>query len=148
LSQIFGGFQIGLTYEWQPGPLIDWGNRFYYGQLEEINTGVRTLSHWFNTANFETDARKAPAGFHRRAFPTRIDGLRRDMTSQWNANLQREFKVKEGWALQLRLDALNLQNRSQFSAPNTDPFSTYFGVVESQTAATNRFLQIQMRIRF
>ena len=147
-AALFGGFQIGVTYEWQPGPMIDWGNRFYYGKLEDINTGAQTLDRWFNTASFETNARRGPAGFHRRVFPTRIPDLRRDMTSQWNANLQREFKFFERIALQLRLDALNLQNRSQFNAPNTDPFATNFGKVESQTAATNRFLQIQARLRF
>ncbi|MBI3472937.1 MAG: carboxypeptidase regulatory-like domain-containing protein [Candidatus Solibacter usitatus] len=147
-AALFGGWQIALTYEYQPGPLIDWGNRFFYGNLEDINSGPRTLDRWFNPADFERNSARQPASFHRRIFPTRIDGLRRDITNQWNGNLQREIKFKERIALQLRLDALNLQNRSQFNAPNTDPFSTNFGKVESQTAATNRFIQIQGRIRF
>ncbi|MGH9661261.1 MAG: hypothetical protein ACRD96_22120, partial [Bryobacteraceae bacterium] len=145
---IAGGWQIAVTYEAQPGPLIDWGNRFFYGNLDDINTGVRTLDRWFNTDGFERNASRGPTGPHKRVFPTRIGDLRRDMTSQWNANIQRDFKFTEGLSLQLRLDALNLQNRSQFNAPNADPFSTAFGRVESQTSATNRFIQIQGRIRF
>jgi hypothetical protein len=60
----------------------------------------------------------------------------------------REFRMGERARLQLRLDALNLQNRSQFAGPDVSPYSTNFGRVTSQTATHNRFLQIQGRIRF
>jgi hypothetical protein len=49
---------------------------------------------------------------------------------------------------QMRLDALNVLNRSQMNAPSTDPFSTNFGRVISQTSATNRWLQVQARVTF
>ncbi len=148
LNHLFGGFQIGLTYEWQPGPLLSWGNLFYYGQLDAINSGTRTLNRWFNTADFERNSSKAPAAYHRRGFPTQIEGLRQDMTNQWNGNVQREFRLRERLALQFRADIINLQNRSQFSAPNTSPISTNFGVVTSEVNGTKRFLQIQGRLRF
>jgi hypothetical protein len=32
--------------------------------------------------------------------------------------------------------------------PNTNPFSTDFGRITSQTAATNRWIQVQARITF
>jgi hypothetical protein len=70
------------------------------------------------------------------------------MTNQWNANIQKNFRFRERYALELRLDALNLQNRSQFADPVTDPYSTNFGRVISQTNATNRFIQIQGRFVF
>jgi hypothetical protein len=71
------------------------------------------------------------------------------MTNQWNANIAKNFKLTErGANLQLRLDALNVQNRSQMNAPNTDPYSTLFGKITSQTSATNRWLQVQARIQF
>ena len=148
LNHVFGGFQIGLTYEWQPGPLISWGNVFYYGELDAINSGTRTLNRWFNTANFERNSSKAPAAFHRRVFPTQIDSLRQDMTNQWNGNIQRDFRLTERVALQFRADIINLQNRSQFSAPNTSPISTNFGIVTSEVNGTKRFLQVQGRLRF
>jgi hypothetical protein len=43
---------------------------------------------------------------------------------------------------------LNVFNRSQMDSPNTDPINTNFGVVQQQTAATNRFLQFQVRIQY
>ncbi|MCS7043906.1 MAG: TonB-dependent receptor [Arcobacter sp.] len=146
---VAGGWQLSVIYEYQPGPLIDFGNLFYYGtSLEDIKKGPRTLDRWFNTDNFERVAARGPASYHKRVFPTRIDGLRRDSTNQWNANIQKEFRLWERAALQLRLDALNVFNRSQFDSPNTNPYSTDFGRVTAQTGAINRFLQIQGRIQF
>ncbi len=148
-NHVAGGWQLSVIYEYQPGPLIDFGNLFYYGtNLEDIKKGPRTLDRWFNTDNFERVASRGPAAYHKRVFPTRIDGLRRDMTNQWNANIQKEFRLWERAALQLRLDAINVFNRSQFDSPNTNPYSTDFGRVTAQTGATNRFIQIQGRIQF
>jgi hypothetical protein len=149
LSWIVGGFQTAATFEYQPGPLLDWGsNIFYYGKLEEIGTGTRTLDRWFNTDNFERVSARGPAAYHRRVFPTRVEGVRADGLNQWNVNLQRDFRITERIRFQVRMDALNLQNRTQFAAPNTNPYSTDFGRVTAQTNTRNRFLQLQGRLRF
>ncbi|MCL4402459.1 MAG: TonB-dependent receptor, partial [Acidobacteria bacterium] len=149
LNLLIGGWQLGATYEFQPGPLIDWGNPFYYGQdVNDVKNVTRTWDTWFNTANFERNPAKGPAAYHRRVFPTRIDGLRRDMTNQWNANLAKNLHFTERWNLQLRMDVLNVQNRSQMNSPSTDPYSTNFGRITSQTSATNRWIQVQARLTF
>ena len=69
------------------------------------------------------------------------------MTNQWNGNLQREFRIRERVSLQLRCDALNLQNRSQFAVPDSSPYSTSFGKIVQQTNATNRFVLVQACVR-
>ncbi len=158
LNHILGGFQVAASYEFQPGGLLGFGNEFYFGDLADINTGERTLDRWFNArckdprnpsdTGFECVAGRRANGPHKRVFPTRIPGLRADMTNQWNANIQRDFRIREGTTLQLRLDALNLQNRSQFAGPSTGPTSTDFGRVTAQTDATKRWIQLQGRIRF
>jgi hypothetical protein len=147
-SRILGGFQVAVTYEYQPGALLTWSNYFYYGDTSNILSVDRDLDHWFNTSGFERTAAKGPNSFHKRIFPEYIDGLRADMTNQWNANLQREFKVLERFAVQLRFDAINVQNRSQFAGPNQNPYSTDFGRITSQSAALNRLLQLHARIKF
>lgn len=148
-SLLLGGWQISGSYEYQPGPLLDWNNLFFNGNLSDIAKGPHTLDQWFNTnAGFVTSSSAAPASYQARVFPTRIEGLRADMTNQINGVVQREFKVRERAALQLRLDALNIQNRSQFNGPSTDPLSTNFGKVTSQSSGINRFIQIMARIRF
>jgi hypothetical protein len=68
--------------------------------------------------------------------------------NQWNGNLLREFRITEGLRMQFRADAINLQNRSQMSAPDISPVSTNFGRVLSQTSSLNRFYQVQARIQF
>ncbi len=149
VNLLVGGWQMGATYEFQPGPLVNWGNLFYYGQsVDDIANVDRTWDQWFNTANFERSDAKRPAAYHRRVFPTRLDGLRRDMTNQWNANVAKNLRFNERWNMQLRLDVLNVQNRSQMDNPNTDPFATDFGRITQQTAATNRWIQVQARITF
>jgi hypothetical protein len=65
-----------------------------------------------------------------------------------NANLLRNFKIREKVTFQLRLDAANLQNRSQFSDPTTSPTSSTFGKVTGQTVTPNRFYDLQARIQF
>jgi hypothetical protein len=145
-----GGWQFAATYEWQPGPLLNFGNLFYYGSdLNNLKNVNRTWDAWFNTADFERTAARGPAGYHVRVFPTRIDGLRQDSTNQWNANASKSFNLNErGANLQLRVNALNVQNRSQMAGPNLDPFNTQFGRVLAQTAATNRWIEVQARIQF
>ena len=148
LSHIVGGWQLGAAWELQPGPLLDFGNLYYYGNLADINTGDRTFDRWFNTANFERSAAKAPAVFQARVFPTRIDGLRADPTNIWNGNVIREFAIKERTRFQVRLEGLNLANRTQFGAPDTNPLNSTFGKVTVQSQTNKRSFQAVARITF
>ncbi len=148
MSAIAGGWQVAATYEWQPGALLDWGNLFYSGDLANINSGARTLDRWFNTDGFERDASKVPAAFQARVFPTRIDGARGDGLNRMDANIQRDIRLSERFTFQLRMDALNVANHSQFENPNMDPTSTNFGRVTNNTSSTMRFLLFQARLKF
>jgi len=116
--------------------------------VNEIKNVNRTFDTWFNTANFERTAAKAPAAYQARLFPTRIGGLRADHTNVWNMNLAKNVRWNERFNVQLRLDALNVMNRSQMNGPSTDPLSSNFGRVTSQSAATNRWIQVQCRVQF
>ena len=77
-----------------------------------------------------------------------MDGVRADGLNRLDANIQRTFKIKEGFSFQLKMDALNAANRSQMDVPNLDPTSTNFGKITSNTSSTMRYLLIQGRIRF
>ena len=63
LAAILSGWQVGGTYEWQPGALLEWpGNIFFYGDLDDIKLDNPTTDRWFNTdAGFEKDPAKVPA---------------------------------------------------------------------------------------
>jgi hypothetical protein len=161
LGRILGGMQISGTFETQSGQLINWSNRYYYGDLSKIVKDSPTLAEWFNTGGtscaqtpgadtgWERCSQRGPAGYQVRIFPSRINGLRRDRTLQTNANVQKEIPLRaERVKFILRFDMLNVFNRYQFDNPNTDPMNTNFGTVQQQTAAVNRFLQFQGRIQF
>ena len=152
-SHIIGGWQIAVTYEFQPGPLLAWGNIFYYGDLRTFEKDARStpksLDQWFNTKlPFERNAARMPAAFHVRVFPRFFNKLRADGLNQWNGNVVREFRLAERVIFQLRADAMNLQNRSQMAAPDLNPLSTNFGRVTSQTISLNRNYQFQARLQF
>src|SRR6185295_11011879 len=53
LNHVLGGWQLALTYEFQPGPLLGWGNLFYYGNIDTFGPDAanvdRSLDRWFNT---------------------------------------------------------------------------------------------------
>jgi hypothetical protein len=161
MSKLLGGFQLSGTFEWQAGPLLDWGNLYYYGDRASIKLDNPTLNQWINNTGsrcgetagtntgFQRCANQAPDSYQARVFPQRLPGVRRDRTLQTNANVQREFPVyKERARLYLRFDMLNVFNRSQFDSPSTDPLNTNFGRVTAQSSAINRFQQFQARLQF
>jgi hypothetical protein len=153
LKHVLGGWQAAVTYEFQNGPLLSWGNVFYRCDVSSFETdataGAKPLGQWFNTAvPFERIPANQPAVFHTRIFPRFFDSLRADGLNQWNGNLLREVRIAEGVRFQFRVDAINLQNRSQMSPPDINPVSTNFGRVLSQTSSLNRFYQMQARIQF
>ena len=43
-SKILGGWQTGQTFEWQPGPLLQFANMFYYGDVDDIALEDPTLN--------------------------------------------------------------------------------------------------------
>ncbi|MCC7342122.1 MAG: TonB-dependent receptor [Bryobacterales bacterium] len=149
-SALLGGFQLGITYEWQPGALLNFPNLFYQGDLSKIASDDPKLDRWFNTDGFVTKSSDAPAAYHRRVFPVSVSGVRAGTTNLWNANIQREFGITEQVKLQLRVEAMNLENRSLWSSSGigTFPLSTNFGKVVSQAPTYNRFMQFQIRLAF
>ena len=152
-NHILGGWQLAATYEFQNGPLLGWGNLFYYGNVatfgEDASNVNKSLDQWFNTGlQFERNSANTPAAFHVRVFPRVFNELRADGLNQWNANLVRNFRIWESVKLQMRADVINLQNRSQFAGPDLSPTSSTFGKVQAQTSSLNRFYQIQARITF
>ena len=148
-NALLGGWQIALTYEAEPGPYVNFGNVFYYGtNLGNINTGARTLDHWFNTAGFETNPSLAPSAFSLRTFPQRVPGLHANGLNFWTGNIQRNFRLFEGLDFQVRVDFINLLNHTQFSPPGSNPLASDFGQVTTNSATVKRFVLFQGKFRF
>ena len=149
LSKILGGWQTGQTFEWQPGPLLQFGNVFYYGDVNNIALDSPTLDEWFDVdAGFERNSTRVPADFQERLFPLRVDGLRADQTLLLNSSISRSFPLTGRATLQIRLDAANLLNRQQFANPNLTTTSTDFGRVTANANTEPRFLILMSKVTF
>ena len=149
LSKILGGWQTGQTFEWQPGPLLQFANIFYYGDVDSIALSDPTLDEWFDVdAGFERNSTRVPADFQERLFPLRVDGLRADQTLLLNSSISRTFPLKGRSRLQVRLDAANLLNRQQFANPQLNPVNTDFGRVTANANTEPRFLILMSKVTF
>ena len=149
-SALAGGWQVAANYDFQPGALIgDWTNLFFYGNLEDIPLDHPTNDQWFNTdAGFEKDPAKTPAGFQKRQFPFRVDGVRGQALSFLNMSLTRTVPLSQGRNFQLRVDVQNLLNRQHWQNANTNPTSTNFGKVTNVTQNYMRFFTFVARVNF
>lgn len=149
LGAVAGGWQVGGTLEYQPGPLLNWGNVFFYGNFDDIAVDNPTLDRWFNVdAGFERDPAKTPANFQKRVFPFRINGVRGPNLLNMNINFMRTFPLGDRRTLSFRVDIINFTNRTTFGNPNLNPTSTNFGRITSATPATPRFVQFVARVVF
>jgi len=147
---LLGGWQIGGILQVQSGECIDFGNVFYYGDNYRdivLPPGQRSKDRWFNTANFERDPTKTATSYHRRVFPNRMNWLRTQRLTQWDANVQKSFRVYERLQAQFRVDLLNAPNHQVMSNPNVDPTSASFGRITGYVN-TPRYIQFQLRLAF
>jgi hypothetical protein len=175
-SAIFGGFRLNGTWEFSPGPLIEFGNMFYIGDVTAsnilmpkpvYNTNVDAAVYnvqWLNpgkvtaTVNsdgsctytgtgFVTNPSCQPNGYNVRSFPSRLNGVREMGVNIVAANVERSFEIREGVNLQMRLDANNLFNHQTLGVPNTSVTNSQFGQITG-TLDNPRMLDVQAHIRF
>lgn len=176
LQHIVGGWQLSWIYQYQTGPLISWGNLYYYGSIDQV---VAALNHdkihsaniheWYdpNTAynnvtnpadaatgaipsgfiGFEGRTAFQPNTYQVREFPQYVDSLRADPIRNWDTKIYRRFILYERLNMNLAVDMLNMTNHTQFSAPNTTVTATNFGWVTGQANGA-RQLQLNVKIEF
>jgi hypothetical protein len=170
-SAIFGGFTVAGTYQFQAGGLVGFGNVYYYGDPNSIKIDNPTIGQYFNTSGcvqstalspgdsvvgtgactsgFEKrSAFAAPSNYQYRTMPNNIDGLRGPGVTEWDANITRDFKIRERLSFQARVDMLNVLNHSQLNGPGTGPTSSTFGQITAAGQSPNRFVQVQGRLRW
>ncbi len=160
VANIVRGWTVGGTYEYQPGALLNWGNLFFSGDLKNIRKDNPEIAlrpdgsfdptkTWFNIdAGFERDTADQPAGFQKRVFPFRVDGVRGFDVSYLHANIARTFNLGGRRTFQFRVDIQNLLNRQHYQNPNLDPTSTNFGQVRAVTQGVMRFITFNSTFRF
>jgi hypothetical protein len=167
-SWLAGGWQTSWIYTYQTGPLISWGNLFYYGSIDDVvkalaqdSTHSANLHMWYSPsavwtgssappstfAGFEGRSALQPGTYQARVFPQYIDSLRADGLRNWDAKILRRISMHEKISLVLSCDLLNLTNHTQFTAPNIGVTSSGFGSLSGQSNS-GRILQFATRVEF
>ena len=148
-SALIDGWQVEGLYVYQSGAPLDFGNVLFRGDVRGIAlpADLRSADRWFNTeAGFERDSAQALA-WNLRCFPLRFSGVRAAPINNWDLSLMKNSRWKERVTLQLRGDFLNAFNRVWFSAPNTNPVSSTFGVISAEQGNMRR-IQIGAKLLF
>jgi len=172
LSHIVGNWNLSGVYQWQMGEATDWGNRFFYGNIDK-QTLQRLFKHdevrskdilqWFDGSiawrgtgappadfvGFDGRTANQPGSYHVRMFPVRLDAIREDGIMNLDLKIERIFPIKQERGIQTRfsVDLLNATNHTNFAGPNVDPTSANFGRVTSQRGLS-RVIQFNLRVDF
>jgi hypothetical protein len=168
LQHLAGGWQLSWIYQFQSGQATNWGNRFFYGDLDKIGDLFRhddvhskDIHVWFDPSIAYTGSGTIPAGFqgfegrsgaqpgsfHVRVFPSRLDALREDGIRNWDVKVLRRFRITEQLHTSFSVDLLNATNHTNFAGPNTDPTNRNFGRVTTQRGLS-RVIQLNLRVDF
>ena len=175
-QHVLGGWQMSWIYQWQSGPLIGFGNLYYYGSLDQIvaaldqtQTHQQYIHQWYSTAadynnlinssaaatgavpsgfaGFEGRTAFQPGTYQARLMPQYVNGLRADIINNWDIRIYRKFNLYERLNMSFAVDLLNAANRVQYSAPNVTPSSSAFGQLTGQ-ANGPRQVQFNLRVDF
>jgi hypothetical protein len=150
-------FQSGfpLKFSQSVNSVTDGAYAYYFGggskrpnvvagcSAEVSGSAQSRLNGWFNKACF-TNSGQWQFGNEGRVDPK----LRAAGINNWDLAIFKKTQIRESLGLEFRMEAFNVFNRVQFTAPSTDVTSPpTFGVVTSQ-ANRPRILQFALRLTF
>jgi hypothetical protein len=150
LNALIGGWQFQGWYEGQSGDALGFGNTILYGSLKDIPIPVsgRRAERWFNVdAGFERDTRSV-LGSNIRTLPSRFNGIRADGINNFDLSMFKNYRVKERYTVQFRLESYNTLNHVQFDAPNTTPTSSAFGTINAEKGHGQRQITLGLKLLF
>ena len=151
VNAVLGGWKIGLLETLQSGPpftvltTANTTNAFPAGPLAARPRGrsgrcpraSRRSARWFNTAAFAN-----PAPFTFGNSPRSV--LRGPGLATTDLNLEKRIGLPRGRAIDFRVEAYNLLNRTNFNIPGFTLGAADFGVISSARSA--RTVQLGLRL--
>ncbi|MEP6703174.1 MAG: carboxypeptidase-like regulatory domain-containing protein [Acidobacteriota bacterium] len=141
VDALIGGWQLQGLYERQSGEPLVLPNVFYNGDPNQLEaklgkkdgSGLRygiDIPAW-NISGFYLNGAVPAVGNNYtssnavtlRNFPLTVDGLRNQRFLKFDVGLSKNFRIREGMKIQVRVEAINLLNRPYFSSPTVTPGS-------------------------
>lgn len=189
LDAFIGGWQFQSNYEWQSGEPLVFGNVYYdnrfgdprllksyLGKKDEqgrrygIDIPAFDISGFY-PGGFIFNGASAPASIGLgttnigsnntlRYFPLTTGRLRNQRFLNFNLGMSKNFRIREGMKVQLRVEAINALNRPYFSSVSVNPSNTpnltnpsannlgRFGFTNGPTRQPPRDIQIGARFTF
>jgi hypothetical protein len=143
-DRLVAGWQLNAIFTTQAGSPVEFGNVIYYGG--DLNWQSRNLNQAFDTTRFE---RAAALQLDRnvRTFPQAFPAYRGDIIQNVDLSVIKNIRIVERVTLQLRGEAFNAFNRTNFNGPDLNPTGQNFGRITS-AANLPRALQLALRLRF
>lgn len=150
LNTAFGGWRLGVLASFQSGPpfsvfsSVNNTNAFPAGSVRadivgDPHAGEQSIARWFNTDAFQTPA---PLMFGNAGRSI----LRGPGTVNFDLNLMKNFAITERWKLELRGEAYNAFNNTNWGLPAASVGVPAFGTIRSAAAA--RSIQLAARLTF
>lgn len=150
LEALAGGWQVQGWYEGQTGDALGFGNTIFTGDLKNVPLPLsdRRAERWFNVdAGFERDNRRTLAS-NIRTMPSRFNGIRADGINNFDLSMFKNYRVKERYTIQFRLESFNTLNHVQFDGPNTNPVNTAFGTITAEKGHGQRQITLGLKLLF
>ena len=163
---ILGGWQIQGLYEWQSGEPLLLPNAYYSGDITQLESfyGKKNEAgqrYGVDVAGFDTSGFRingvvpgvannftSSSAVTLRNIPFTTDGLRNQRFLKFDVGMSKNFRIREGMKLQIRVDAINLLNRPYFSSPNVTPSAGGFAFTTAPVRQPPRDIQIGGRFTF
>ncbi len=143
VSHLIGGWQANWISVIQSGTPMSYPD-FYIQGNPKLTSG-QTLNRWFDTSRSIWVQRPADT---LRTTPLRSPNIRRHTAAQVDFALNRDFLIREGHRLQLKVSGFNVSNTPIFGFPNPDPISPLFGVVPPTQVNPPRSVELGLRYFF
>jgi hypothetical protein len=109
--------------------------------------GKRSIYEWFNTTAFSVVNASSPGQ------PITVGTAGRNLVtgpgdSNLDSSVAKDFKVRERYTLQIRLEAFNSFNSEHYNGPGADASQLGFGEITSNVGSTYRVAQLAAKILF
>ena len=139
VNAILGGWNSSSILYWHSGDFLRFGQMIANGNPVVPQP---TVQRWFNTSAFQ-----APSAYTPRTNPYQYPGLTGPRWWEVDSNLSKSFQVTERFRVDFGIQAYNLLNNFAPSDPDTNVYSSTFGMSTNQ-ANTGRECEYDLKIIF